>query len=136
MIIFCVFHDIWDMYAPKWSHGFLSMFFGFLGKFWIGIEKTPYENIVFKIKKGLIQRKIYPKINLKKKFFLWKNHRQNRKKTKFQNLQNDFQLVRCFLFYFCPPNFFVNTFWSWKNIFVWGLLYINPKFPQESKKRT
>ena len=134
----------------KYSHGFLSMIFGFLGNFRIDIAKNPHKHIFFQDQTSLLKKNENIFFETKKisKTNLWKSQWKMRI-SKFR-----------FFFEKCPnfPNFhfsltfpkkkirdfwglekyfvifFGKLFWSWKKICLCGFFAMSIRnFPRNPK---
>ena len=122
----CKIVDLMFFASLKWSHGFLSMIFGFLTKFWVGIEKIITKNIFFGIK-HFIEK------NLGK----FRDFLENPNISKYFTLcfEKNWMLFGWFFFDF-QKKISKIKFWSRKNIFCSNFFYTNSKFCQESKNHT
>ena len=90
-------------------HGFLSMIFGFLGKFRIDIEKNPSKNKKFQDQKSLSKKS--KNIFRDQKMFEKIYEKFNEKSSKKSNFWNfDFSLVFSLIFF--------RTFFGVENIFL------------------
>ena len=126
----------------KWSHGFLSVIFGFLAKFWL--RKYFFEKIYF-LKMGNFSSK---KLFWKKNVVFWKfwKSQKNSKIWDFQKIQNfkvskfwDFQKFRKFSKKSekCSNFFFSITFLILKKLYVFSKkIFSKPKFPQDHENHT
>ena len=128
-MIFWFFKRIcWFFAYLESSHGFLSMLFGFLGKFRIGIVFI-FLNIFLKIKNS--QQK-------KSKIFFWKF--ENFEKIKIFKIEFSMKISK---FSKMLKNFFESIFgkkcWKMFNLDFFLKIffcYVDPKFSQESKNHT
>ena len=134
------------------SHTFLSMIFGFLRKFWVGVVKNMFPRNIFsrriffgKTSKNIfrdqkkIGKKSYEKVNEKWKFRNFEKFSKKIKILKF-SFFIDFFIgffskifwSRKIFFRSSSEKLFISKKYFFQNIFY----YSNPKFAQESKNHT